>query len=130
MSIIIGTVTINRNPSFGTQWWSRRLNQSRIETADGGFVVVDNGPDVVEGVLVLVNVDKTEAESLRTYLTGTAVYCKNSFTMTPPANTDLGNGNGTAITVNLFSDPTMGGIFDFIAPGMYNIRLPYRKVNT
>lgn len=130
MSTIIGSVTINRNPAYGSNWWPKRFNQTKADTADGGLIVNDNGPDILEGMLVLTNVDKTEAASLRTYLTGTAIYSKNSFNITPPANTDLGNGNGTLIAVNYVGEPSLAGVFDYIPPGMYNIRIPYRKVVT
>ena len=128
MSITIGTVTITRNPSYGKSWWNSRPGQDKIITADGGHVVYDSGFNELKGVIVLNNVSKAEGDSLRTYITGTAVYEQNSFTITPPANTDIGGGVGTALTSCYFDGGSdLDGVFEFVAPGSYNIQFPYWK---
>lgn len=130
MSTIIGTVTITKNPAYGRAWWPRRLNQQSQETADGGLVCYDNGPEIIEGELVINLIDKAQGDALRTYLQGTAYMGYASFTITPPANTDLGNGAGVAITVNYTGGPSLEGVLEPVPPGLYNLRLPYRKVVT
>jgi len=127
MSTVIGTETITKNPAFGTQFWSVRFNQYKVETADGGWVVYDNGPTLIEGILLLKNVSKTESDDLRTFLTGTAVYQKTSFIITPPSATDLGKGDGAAITVFYSGGPDLQGVFNFIPPGRNDIKIPYRE---
>lgn len=127
MSTVIGSVTINRNPAYGTTWAASRINQVSVETADGGFAVYDAGVKIIRGVLVLNAVDKTEGDSLRTYLEDTAIFQKNTFTIDPPANTDLGAGAGTAITVNFDGGQSLDGVFELVPPALYNIRIPWRK---
>ena len=127
MSTVIGTQTITKNPAYGTQWWPVRFNQFTVETADGAWVPYDNGPNVIEGILILKNVDKTESDNLRTYLRDIALFQKNSFAVTPPSNTDLGKGAGVAITVYYTGGPDLRGVFTFIPPGRNDIKIPYRE---
>lgn len=127
MSTTIGSVTINRNPAIGTIWHNERLNQYTLTTVDGGRATYDNGPTILRGTLALRLVAKSEGDSLRTYLTGTAVYGKNSFTITPPSNTDLGSGDGVALT-NCYYDggESLEGILTLTPNGAYyTINLPY-----
>jgi len=126
MSIIFGSVTINRNPSVDSKWHNERLNQYTEETADGGRVTYDNGPTITKGTIIIRNVAKTEADNLATYLTGTAIYGKNSMTIDPPANTDLGAGAGTAITAYYDGGNTLEGVFQMITATLYNINFPYK----
>ena len=128
MSITIGSVTINKNPAYGTQWHKIRLNHKSRLVADGTRRTYDNGPEIIKGTIILRNVLKSEGDSLRTYLTDTAIYQKNSFTITPPANTDLGAGVGTALTGCYYDGGNnIDGVFEYIAPGKYNIKFPYHK---
>lgn len=128
MSITIGTQTITKNPAYGTEWWYDRMNQMTQITADGGHVTYDNGPTILRGVIILNNVSKTEGDNFRTWLTGTAIYSKTSFTITPPSATDLGAGAGIALTTAYYDGgPTIEGVFSYIAPGIYNIKFPYWK---
>lgn len=125
MSTTIGSVTITRNPAFGTAWHHIRFNQQSIRSADATSITYDNGPNVIEGILIINNVSKTEAGSLLTYLKGTAIFGKNSFTITPPTNTDLGKGAGTAITCYYNGGNDFDGVFTLMSPGVYKISLPY-----
>jgi len=127
MSTVIGTETITKNPAFGTQFWSVQFNQYKVETADAGWVVYNNGPKLIRGNLILKNVDKSESDLLRTFLTDTAVFQKNSFIITPPAATDLGKGDGNAITVFYTGGADLAGVFTFIPPGRNDIQIPYRE---
>lgn len=129
MAIVIGSVTINRNPAYPLDWFSKRFNQSKDDTADGGHIVYDNGPSVVLGTILIKNVIRSEAESLRTYLEGTAVYQLNSFTMTPVSGgeTDLGKGQGTAIQVFFDGGSDLSGVFSLRAPDLFDIQFPYRE---
>ena len=124
-------VTITKNPAYGTRFWSVRLNQYGVDTADGKRSVYDNGPTIVKGVLILRNVSKTEGDSLRTWLIGTstvqAKFGAQTFDITPPSATDLGKGAGTAITVYYDGEEDIDGVLDFHAPGQYDITFPYRE---
>ena len=130
MSIIIGTQTITRNPSLGTVWNVRRINQSTVQLADGSWVTYDNGANILMGTIQLKNVSGAQAESFRTWLISTAVFEKNSFTITPPANTDLGSGDGVAITTAFYDGgPTTDGVLFFAGnSNTYDITFPFKKV--
>ena len=129
MAITFGNVTINRNPSVQSRWWKERLNQKTMITADGGRATYDNGPTLLRGVIVLNLVLKSEGDALRTYITDTAVYGKNSFTIDPPANTDLGSGTGTDVTTAYYDGGlSLEGLFEPSANGLlYTINFPYWK---
>ena len=129
MATTIGTVTINRNPSIESSWYNDRMNQYTVVSADGTRTTYDNGPTILKGVLVLKLVAKSEGDSLRTYLTGTAAYCQNSFSITPTTNTDLGSGAGVAVTSAYYDGGnTLDGVFQLSPNGtMYTITFPYWK---
>ena len=124
--ITIGSVTINKNPSYGTKWAPVRFNQSTIITANASWKTYDNGPEVIIGEIFLRNVLKSEGDSLRDYLTYTAIFGKNSFTITPPDYTDLGKADGVALTNAYFNGgKDLAGVFELIRPQRYNIKFPY-----
>ncbi len=126
MSIQIGTVVITKDPSFKTDWWPKRFNQFTIVTADAGRVTYDNGPDVVQGMLVIKNVAKSEGDSLRTFLTDTAVFGLNFFQLIPPPITDLGRGPGVLLNNVFFIGGTnLKGVLDLKPPSFYDVSLPY-----
>lgn len=129
MSIQIGSVTLNRNPAYPLNWFTKRFNQDKVETADGGWVAYDNGPNVILGSVLIKNVARSEAESLRTYLRDTAKFQLNSFTITPKAGgeTDLGKGQGNPIQAFYDGGPDFSGVFQLRAPDLYDIQLPYRE---
>ena len=128
MSIDIGTVTINRNPNYETDFWKMRMNHFYRKTADGSHVAYDNGPNILQGIIVINNVAKAEGDALLTWLLGTAVYGKNSFTISPPTNTDLGEGAGSDIDDAYYDGGNSSqGMLDLISPGMYIVRFPYWK---
>lgn len=129
MSITIGTVTISRNPVYPLNWYPKRFNQYTRDVADGDQITYDNGPNVIYGILTIRNVSRTEGDALRTYLSGTAIFGKTSFLITPQAggNTNLGRGTATAIGVFLNNGNTLDGIFTLVVPDLYTIVLPYRQ---
>jgi len=125
------TVTINKNPSYMSNWKVSRLNQYAQETVDGVLKVYDGGPNIVVGEIVLQNVVKSEGDALRNFLKDTVTFQLLQFTITPtpPSITDIGGGAGTALTTcNYGGGQSLEGVFEFIPPGKYNIRLPYRKI--
>jgi len=124
--ITIGTVTINKNPAYGTVWWNIRFNQKTIITADATRKTYDNGPEIILGIIFIRNVVKSEGDSLRNYITDTAIFGKNPFTITPPPATDLGNGDGNALSVAYYNGGRdLKGVLELIRPQRYNIKFPY-----
>lgn len=123
------SVIISKNPSYDSDFWHDRKNQSSTEMADGANITYDNGPDVLYGIIVLKNVSSVQAESLRTFIRSTLVYCLNSFTIVPPSNTDIGAGNGVTLSdVYLYDTVSTKDVFERTPPGIFNITIKYRKV--
>jgi len=130
MSITIAGVSIAKNPVYPLDWYQRRFNQATQDTSDGGRATYDGGPTVIYGTIVIRTVAKAEGDSLRTALSGAAVrFQESSFTVTPQAagNTNLGKGDGTAIRVFYNGGASLQGVFALVAPGLYDIALPYRE---
>jgi len=130
MSTVIGTQTISRNPANESDFWHERLQHDTIITADGGRSTYDSGPTVLHGILVIRNISKAEADAFRTWLTATAIFQKNSFSITPPSGVDLGSGDATAVTSAYYNGPT--DLKDVIVPQnprtLYTINFPYWKL--
>jgi len=120
-------VAITCSLVYGTDWFSNRLNQTTVETADGGMVTYDAGPTVCHGVLVLKNVSYTDGQALLHWLKAHILYAKYQFTVAAVANVDLGKGKNTALTiVNWDGGRSTSGLLEYVAPGQYNVRFPYR----
>jgi hypothetical protein len=130
MSVSIGTVTISKNPANTSRHWNERLNQITLTAADGSRTTYGAGPNVLKGMLVIINVDTTEGEALITYLRDTAVFGANSFTIAPPSGVNLGSGVGTSITTAYFDGGTdLSDVLQYKTPRtLCDIRLPYYKV--
>lgn len=127
MSITIGTVTISRNPVYPLDVYPERYNQIKLDMADAAIKVYDNGPTVIHGKIILKGVLKSEGDALRTYLTDTAIFQKSTFTITPPSNTDVGAGDGAALSnCSYDGGADLKGIFVLVPPGRYDIEFPYR----
>lgn len=123
-----GTVTINRNPQYGSAFWSVRWNQYSMDTADGSRVTYDNGPEIIEGIIFFRNVDFTEGQDLYDFVTDTIVFSLNQFNVTNnTTNTDIGKGAGVNLTsCNWDGSPDLKGIFTLHKPRVWDIKFPYR----
>jgi hypothetical protein len=122
-------VTIHKNPSFSSDYFPRRLNHKTISSADGGRATYDNGPEEIIGVLVIKNVNDTDKAALETFLRQTAIYGLNSFSITPPSNTNVGAGKGVALASSYYNGGnTLEGVFTHNPPDIWDIKLPYRKL--
>ena len=121
-AVIISAATV-----YGTDWWDDRLNQFELPTANGTDVVYDNGPIMCHGMLVMKGVSYTDGNNLRTWLKTYAIYALNTFSISQLANTDLGKGKNTALTVVRWDGgQSTSGVFNLVAPGNYDINFPYR----
>jgi len=102
------------------------MNHFSIITADATFKAFDSGPETITGIILIKNVIKTEGDSLRDFISDDIIFGKNALTITPPAATDLGKGDGVAITnARFLGGNDLNGVFEFIPPGKYNIAFPY-----
>ena len=124
---------------FGTDWYDRRLNHYAVQTVDGSFTSFDLGPTMVYGTIVMKDVSVTDASSLRTFIKDTIVFTKRSFSIsqfssgsTPFATglgVDLGLNPGVTITSVKYIKTDTEGVFNFVAPGKYDVNFPivYRR---
>jgi len=125
----IDTCIVNKNPTYGKNWWLERINQYSNETADGGETVYDGGPSILKGEITFLNVLKSEGDAFRTFITDNLVYRKNTCDITPPTNTDFGNGDGVAVEDVRYNGPSsLDGLFTYHSPGLYDIVFPYRGI--
>ena len=123
------SVTLSRNPVFGSNVFKDRFNQMTEETGDGGQVCVDSGPLVIRGILLIKGLSSTEAANFETWISTYAIYGKNIFSILPPANFDAGAGKGTEITGCYYTGKaSTEGLLTIVPPGYYDLTFAYRKV--
>ena len=130
MSITIGTVEITKNIEHDSSFWTRRKNQFTMEGVDGAFYTYDNSPAILEGLLKIKFVSKTQADALSTWLVNTIRFQLYSFTITPPSFNDLGEGTGSTILLAYYNGPlsTEKIITPVGRTNKFNINFPYRKI--
>ena len=130
MSFQIGTITINRGiETTSTFSWSRP-GMTRQTTASGSEISSDNGKKVLSGTLESKMIVRSEALALMDWITNTNKFGQSTFTITPDAYTDLGNGLGVAVTnAHFVGDATTEGI---LTPsgrlGKFDLAFAYRVV--
>lgn len=111
---------------YGTEFSHRRINQLRQECADGTDVVYDTSAVLKGfGTLVVKRLSYLDGEALRTWLTTVLIFQKYTFTISALTNVNLGKGKNTQVSgCRLLSNDT-DGIFEYVAPGLYNVTLKY-----
>jgi len=116
---------------YGTEFSDTRLNQSEQVLVDGSAVVYDAGPTWCHGLLILKHVSYAEGNDFRTWIRDSIIFAYNRFTISAVSRVDLGKGKGIAITNARYDGgQSLKGVFQHIAPDMYNIKLPYRFVRS
>lgn len=105
MSIQIGTVDINVNPSHESRFDYRKQSQMTTEFEDGTFETFASGRTMIDTTLILDYVSEDDFNSLMNWLNNTVLYSRVSFTVTPPAFFDLGLGKGVAVTNATYTGP-------------------------
>ena len=73
-------------------------------TSKDGTVRVYDGDLNEEFISLLIKDDHSNLADIRSFIQVTAVYRKNTFTFTPDAGHNVGNGDGGAITVRYWED--------------------------
>jgi len=127
--MVIAGVTIDRQPSYDSSWATERIGQDLVETLDGGKSVYNNtGLERIKGEIILKGVLPAQAEALRTALRTTIDYQYGVFTISGlGANTDVGAGRGVSIADVTLDGTSLAGVFEYIPPGKYNIKIGYFK---
>ena len=122
-----GSVSVKGSVPYSSNHFINHYSQTSLETGEGTLKVTDNNSiDVVEGVLVINNVTKAEAEALRTWIRTDIVFMQNTFSISSDnSESDLGDDKGATITGVNYTKSNDDGVFKFKAPGRYDIKFPY-----
>lgn len=100
--------------------------QTRGETEGGNAKVYDYGVDVFYVTLPLRVISTADMIEIRDFIQDELVGSKETFTMTPDSNHDLGAGAGVAITAQLWEDDWEEKM---VANEKYPVKLRFRKEN-
>jgi hypothetical protein len=130
-------VSVSGSLVYGSDFVPVRLNQIEQKAADGTDIIIDLGPTEIRGALIIKGASLTDGEALRTWLETKTVFAKETFTISGVSEVNLGNGPGVAISTaaeplpttsnaRYNGGPTLEGVFEKVAPGVFNIKLPYR----
>ena len=134
--------TITAAIIYGTSFSFRRLNHFEMRTADGGTVTYDAGPTEVTGVIRMKDVSAAHGDGLRDWIENDIVFTSETFKIEgtdanggiPNVNLGLGFGYEISTTGGATEDAyfnggqNLEGVFEYVAPGKYNIALPYRFI--
>jgi hypothetical protein len=122
-AVIVGSI------AYGTNFSDNRYGQQTIISGDGIPVTYDVSPkNIVRGEIYIKFVEYVNGEELRLWIRTKAVYHLNSFQIVVPDNVDLGMGKGVDIAVAWFPQEDDKGVFEYVAPGHYNIKFPFMFV--
>jgi hypothetical protein len=120
-------VTVSCAVVFGTNWFDKRWNHYAVRSADAGTTVYDVGPNEIEGVILMKGLSSTDGGNLITWIRDSVIFDTYLFTISAIANLNLGKGTNTACTSCRYNGaPSLEGIYDFVAPGIYDFNFPYR----
>ncbi len=126
-----GSVSIDGNIIYGTDFAISRYGQVSQRTGDGALVTYDNsGLNILSGKIVIKNVSYADGVLLRDWLYTKAIFELNKFDITVPSEVDLGEGKGSDISDANFVGTDDKGVFRYIAPGLYSIEFPYSYIKT
>lgn len=105
MSIQIGSVNIDVNPTHDTRWDFRKQSNLTNEFEDGTFETFASGRTMIDVTLVMEYVSEDDWSDLVNWLNNTVLYSRFTFLVTPPSHLDLGLGKGVAITNATYTGP-------------------------
>jgi hypothetical protein len=118
-------VNIVGSLGFGSQFYHIPINHLKVDLSDGTDIVYFGGITRIVGNIELKGVSYSQGNALRNWIINYASYQENTFTISAIVNVDLGRGLNTALTLVKFGKTDLEGVFEYIAPGMFNINFPY-----
>lgn len=124
-NVALDPITLNGNIVYGTENYIKRINQKRIETIDGGEVVYDAGPNKGYATLLIKHVSYDEGIAFRTWVATEINFMKETFIISALTNIDLGLGKNTLVPGCRLVKSDTSGMFEFVAPGVFNIEINY-----
>lgn len=116
---------------YGTDFYTRRLNQFSLELADGEDAVYDAGPNVVMGTLMMKGIDYSEGLDFETWLKEELIFQKNKFSIQGISGVNLGKGLGEGISDARFTGgKSTQSVLQLVAPGKFNLTFPYKFIDS
>lgn len=125
-------VTPECNIVFGTEWYDTNINQFELEAVDGTDIIYSaGGPLKVHGLMLLKNLSYSDGLELLEWIRDDLDFAYNRFTISAVTNTDLGLGKNTAITnARWDGGSSLRDVFEYVAPGIFNVKFPYRFIRS
>lgn len=113
---------------YGTEFYTERLNQFELPTADGSQVVYDGaGPNKRICLLAMKGLSYATGLVLENWIKTKIVFALNTFSMIPvTSGVDLGAGKGSTIQGARYRGAnSTKGILELVAPGTWDLKFPY-----
>jgi hypothetical protein len=127
----IASVSITGKIVYGTTFYLKRLNHFILPIVDGTEKVYDAGPYKIYGTILMKDISVTHKDDFIEWLTEDVILDKNRFTLSALTGINWGLGLNTQVTNCRYSGGSdTEGIFEHLAPGIYNMSFEYMAVIT
>lgn len=130
VGVVIGTVTINGNIVYGTDWYSSMYNQNVVETLDNGEVCSGTSELKRIGKIVMKSLTYSEGIALKDFLETDLKYRGYYLGINiNGASLDIGKGLGVNIVYShkcKLIDINGESLLNRRAPGDYDVTFRYR----
>lgn len=126
---LISEITLIGNVVYGTDFYDEAINQSKLDTVDGGTIVYDNTSLNAIAVLLIKGVDYTDGMNFRAWVRNDLIFQANFVAIGSFAEIDIGKGVDTSI---LYADrakylyPHTKKLTKLSAPGVHTVRFDYK----
>jgi hypothetical protein len=121
-NVVMETTTIEADVIYGTDFYTKALNQIMVTSLDGRTQVYSDGVIKTFVKLKMKNVSKAHSDNLRHLLRH---IMEHPFNISAVTNVNLGAGEGQAVNKAELHNPELSG-FQLMSPGFYNIELEFR----
>lgn len=122
-------VTVDRGADQSSRFSFRKSNTKQVETAGFDINIYTLSPMMIDGVLRVKYLTKSQADQLRQFFANNVSFVK-SFTITPYSALDLGAGLGVTLT-DVYLQEGITSTEEMIMPmglgGKYELYLPYKS---
>lgn len=105
MSITIGDVTINTNPSNLSRVDYRKQSQITNELENGSFETFSSGRTMIDVTLIFDYIKPDEFDNFISWITNKINFSRFTFEVAPPSHFSIGAGNGVAVSNCTYNGP-------------------------